>query len=111
MVNLKISKLIPAETLKSEVLTHRKLSHLNGIRKGDTTGELLIVIGSAMRDGQAKIGAKTGKELEQKLRLCRHLIDYSLALKHLEITKNDSISATLTYNIYMSEGEIFRSIS
>ena len=111
MFNLKISKLIPAETLKREVRLNGKLSHLNGIQTGDTTGELLIVIGSAMRDGQAQIGGTSGQEIAQKIKMCRHLIDYSLGLKHLTITKRNNMSATLTYDIYMSEGEIFRSIS
>ncbi|AII27456.1 hypothetical protein B8b_05 [Pseudoalteromonas phage B8b] len=111
MVNLKISKLIPAETLKSEVKLNRKLSHLNGVQTGDTTGELLMVIGKAMRDGEAQIGGKSGEEIAHKIKTCRHLIDYSLGLKHLIITKRNNISATLTYDIYMSEGEIFRSIS
>ncbi len=111
MVNLKISKLIPAEMLKSEVGNSGKLSQLNGTRTGDTTGELLIIIGRAMRDGSAQITATSGKELEQKVGMCRHIIDNSLGLHHLKITKRDSKSVTLTYDIYMSEGEIFRSIS
>lgn len=111
MVNLKISKLTPVETLKSEARNHRKLSHLNGIKTGDTTGEVLMAIGKAMRDGEAIIGAISAKEVDRKVKMCRHLIDVVLGLKHLTITKRDGISVTLTYDIYMSEGELFRAIS
>ncbi len=110
MVNLKISKLIPAETLKRQVMTHGKLSHLNGIQTGDTTGELLMAIGKAMRDGEAIISAKTGQEVAHKVNLTNLLIR-GIGLKYLNITKRDGTSVTLTYDIYMSEGEIFRSIS
>ena len=111
MFNLKISKLIPAETLKGEVRAYHKLSHLNGIQTGDTTGELLMVIGKAMRDGEAKITATTGQEIDHKVKMCRHLIGVVLGLKHLNISKRNGASATLTYDIYMSEGELFRTIS
>ena len=110
MINLKISKLIKPEKIKGELIAHRKLSHLNGIQTGDTTGQVLIAIGAVMRDGKASIGSTTGKETERKFHLIKYLIG-KLGLLHIKVERIDTVTIVLIYDIYMTEGELFRSIS
>ncbi len=110
MVNLKISKLIPAETLKTELRLNGKLSHLNGIQRGDSTGEALIAIGKAMRDGKCTIGATSARLADFKISVINRLIT-ELGLKYLKVGRFNNTDVVVTYDIYMSEGEIFRSIS